>query len=66
VKLNYVIGPRRPGDVVAIYANNDYAKNLLGWEPKLSLDEMMASAWKWEQRLKADEKFYNAQKSGLN
>jgi UDP-glucose 4-epimerase len=52
--------------VVAIYANNDYAKNLLGWEPKLSLDEMMASAWKWEQRLKADEKFYNAQKSGLN
>ena len=24
-KLNYAIGPRRPGDVVAIYANNNKA-----------------------------------------
>lgn len=31
VKLNYEIGPRRSGDVVAIYANNDKAKKLLGW-----------------------------------
>jgi UDP-glucose 4-epimerase len=66
VKLNYTIGPRRPGDVVAIYANNDYAKNELGWDPKFTLDDMMSSAWKWEQRLKADASFYNAQKTGLN
>lgn len=32
VKLNYVIGPRRPGDVVAIYANNDFARSELGWK----------------------------------
>ena len=33
VKLNYKIGPRRPGDIVAIYANNSLAKNTLGWKP---------------------------------
>src|SRR6202142_2543459 len=38
VKLNYKIGPRRPGDVVAIYANNSLAKEALHWEPKFSLD----------------------------
>jgi UDP-glucose 4-epimerase len=66
VKLNYVIGPRRPGDVVAIYANNDFAKNELGWDPKFGLDDMMSSAWKWEQRLKADASFYNNVKTSLN
>jgi len=66
VKLNYAIAPRRPGDVIAIYANNDYARNKLGWEIKYSLDDMMATAWKWEQRLKIDEKLYNKQNSGLN
>jgi UDP-glucose 4-epimerase len=65
-KLNYVIAPRRPGDVVAIYANNDYARKALGWNLKYSLEDMMTTAWKWEQRLQADEQFYNAQKSGLN
>lgn len=57
-KLNYVIGPRRPGDVVAIYANNDYARTQLGWNLKYGLNDMMATAWKWEQRLKVDEKFF--------
>ncbi|MBS1566470.1 MAG: UDP-glucose 4-epimerase GalE, partial [Bacteroidetes bacterium] len=65
VKLNYAIAPRRPGDVIAIYANNDYARQKLGWEIKYSLDDMMATAWKWEQRLKIDEKLYK-QNSGLN
>jgi UDP-glucose 4-epimerase len=57
-KLNYEIGPRRAGDVVAIYANNDYARTQLQWDLKYSLNDMMASAWKWEQRLKVDEKFF--------
>jgi UDP-glucose 4-epimerase len=65
-KLNYTLGPRRPGDVVAIYANNDLAKRQLGWTPECSLDEMMATAWKWEQKLKMDEKFYNGKFSELN
>ena len=50
-KLNYKIGPRRAGDVEAIYANNTKAKELLNWTPKYNIDEMMLSAWKWEQYL---------------
>ncbi len=66
VALNYVIGPRRPGDVVAIYANNEYARKGLNWELKYSLEEMMSTAWKWELRLKTDEKFYSGKPSELN
>lgn len=66
VKLNYEIGPRRPGDVIAIYANNDLAKKQLGWDPKFSLDEMMLTAWKWEQKLKADAAIFTGQPKELN
>lgn len=66
LKLNYTIGPRRPGDVMAIYANNDLAKKLLGWQPKYNLDDMVATAWKWEQRLKADEKVFSGKPRELN
>ena len=52
VKLNYTIGERRPGDVIAIYANNDKAKSILNWEAKYTLPEIMLSAWKWEKALK--------------
>jgi UDP-glucose 4-epimerase len=54
VKLNYELGPRRGGDVIAIYANNNKAKTELGWVPAYNLDDMMASAWKWELKLKAE------------
>ena len=47
-KLNYKIAPRRPGDVVEVYANNNKAKKLLGWETKYDLDAMMDTAWRWE------------------
>ena len=66
IQLNYEMGTRRPGDVVAIYANNDLAKEILGWQPKYSLEEMMSTAWKWEQRLKADEKVFTGKPSELN
>jgi UDP-glucose 4-epimerase len=65
-KLNYTIGPRRPGDVIAIYANNDYAKTQLNWRTQYSLEDMMATAWKWEQRLKVDEKFFQSRSVDLN
>lgn len=51
-KLNYVKTQRRPGDVVAIYANNEKAREILGWNPKYDLDDMMLNAWKWECKLK--------------
>lgn len=50
-KLNYEIGPRRAGDVINIYANNDFVKKELNWTPKYNLDEMMLSAWKWQLNL---------------
>jgi UDP-glucose 4-epimerase len=51
LQLNYKFIERRGGDVEAIYADNTQAKKILGWEPKLSLNDMMLSAWKWEQYL---------------
>ncbi|HVG42073.1 MAG TPA: UDP-glucose 4-epimerase GalE [Chitinophagaceae bacterium] len=65
-KLNYEVGPRRPGDIIAIYANNDKAKTELGWDPQYSLDDMMSTAWKWEQKLKKDEELFTTSKSELN
>jgi len=65
-KLNYVVGPRRAGDVVAIYANNDYARTQLNWETQYSLEDMLSTAWKWEQRLKVDEKFFQSKSVDLN
>jgi len=53
-KLNYKMGPRRPGDVVAVYADNTKARNLLGWETKYDLDQMMDTAWRWEQEMKKE------------
>lgn len=47
-KLNYKIGDRRPGDVVAIYANYEKAARLLGWAPQRNIDDIMRTAWDWE------------------
>mgnify|MGYP001792991636 CR=1 FL=1 len=55
VKLNYEIGPRRSGDVIAIYANNDAAVTQLGWKIKYGITEMMQTAWAWELKIKAAE-----------
>ena len=49
-QLNYEIGPRRPGDVTAIYSNYKKAQDLLGWSPQHDIDDIMSSAWNWEQK----------------
>ncbi len=51
LKLNYSFGPRRAGDVIAIYADNRKAKELLKWEAAKSLNEMMQSAWEWDKKI---------------
>lgn len=48
-KLNYKLGPRRAGDVIAVYADNCKARALLDWETKYNLEQMMDTAWRWEQ-----------------
>jgi UDP-glucose 4-epimerase len=65
-KLNYEIGPRRAGDVMAIYANNDKAKMFLGWEPKMNIDDMMRTAWQWELNVQRDESLFSGQTPELN
>ncbi len=55
-KLNYKIGPRRAGDVIEVYANNNKARKLLDWETKYDLDAMMDTAWRWEQAVAASKK----------
>jgi len=50
--LNYKIVPRRAGDITEAYADTTKANNVLGWKAELSLDEALASAWKWEQKVR--------------
>jgi len=45
----YVIDPRRPGDPDEVYANAEKAKNLLGWEAKLSVERMCEDSWRWQK-----------------
>lgn len=48
-KLNYSIGPRRPGDIIQIYGDVSKAERELSWKAELGLLEMMSSAWNWEK-----------------
>jgi len=52
IKLNYKVGGRRPGDVESIYSNYELAANRLGWEPKYDVEDIMRSAWTWENNRK--------------
>ncbi|MCR9083594.1 MAG: UDP-glucose 4-epimerase GalE [Cyclobacteriaceae bacterium] len=51
VKLNYEIGPRRPGDVVKIWADTQKINEVLGWYPKYSLADSMRDSWNWQKGL---------------
>jgi UDP-glucose 4-epimerase len=53
--LNYEIGPRRAGDIVAIYANNEKAINKLGWKINYTIEDMMRTAWAWEKEVQLKE-----------
>jgi len=52
-KLPYKIVARREGDITSAYANTDKANNVLGWKAQSTLEEAMASAWKWEQKIRS-------------
>jgi len=51
VKLNYQIMDRRPGDIVQVWSDTEYANRELGWKAEKTLDEMTLSAWRWEGTL---------------
>lgn len=47
--LQYEFGPRRDGDIIRVWGDVTKSTNELGWKAELGIDEMMASAWAWEQ-----------------
>lgn len=51
LKLNHRITGRRPGDIEKVWADTTLANRELGWKAEKGLDEMMASAWNWQQHL---------------
>lgn len=51
VKVPYVIGPRRAGDVVAMYADTAKSLNVLGWRTELTLGDALRDAWRWQLAL---------------
>jgi UDP-glucose 4-epimerase len=52
-KLPYKIVARREGDITEAYANIHKANTVLGWKAESTLEEAMASAWKWEQKIRS-------------
>lgn len=49
-KVPYKLVDRRPGDVAACYADASKAKDRLGWEAKLGVEEMTADTWRWQSQ----------------
>ncbi len=50
-RLNYEIGPRRAGDVTAVYADSAKAQDLLNWHVRYNTDDMLRTAWAWQKTL---------------
>jgi UDP-glucose 4-epimerase len=51
VKLNYAIGPRRPGDVEKVYADPSKVNKLLNWKTKYTSSDALLHAWEWEKKI---------------
>jgi len=54
INIPYQLSPRRDGDVEAVYANAGKARSELKWKAKYSIEDMLRSAWNWEQKQKAN------------
>lgn len=54
VKLPWEYAPRREGDIEAIWGNVDKANKVLGWSADTPLDDILRSAWKWQEKLRAE------------
>ena len=49
ITIAYEMAPRRAGDVEQIWSSGDKALSMLGWRTEHTLEEIMASAWAWQQ-----------------
>lgn len=59
IAVPHSIGPRRPGDVVQVWADTTQANNVLGWKATHTLEDMMRSAWQWQIKMNAFEAAQN-------
>jgi UDP-glucose 4-epimerase len=50
-EVPHTFADARPGDPPILYANAKKANEVLGWSPKADLEEIITTAWNWEQRL---------------
>lgn len=51
VQLNYQFADRRAGDVMTMYADASKAEKVLGWKAERNLENMMLTAWKWQNNI---------------
>lgn len=49
IKVPYVIGPRRAGDLPEVWAGTEKAAELLGWKAERTLEDMCRDAWNWQK-----------------
>ena len=54
VKLNWEYAPRREGDIEKVWGNVDKANKVLGWKADTPIADVLASAWKWQKKLRED------------
>ncbi len=50
VKIPFVIGPRRPGDADAVFADVTKAEVLLGWKAEKNIEDMCRDSWRWQSK----------------
>lgn len=55
VKLNWTFAPRREGDIEKVWGNVDKANKVLGWKATTPLKTVLATAWKWQQKLQSQQ-----------
>ena len=53
VDVPYQIVGRREGDIEQVWAKPDKANNVLGWKADTPIEQVLQSAWKWEQKLRS-------------
>jgi len=51
-EIKYEFTRRRPGDPAVLVANYTKAKELLNWQPKFSIEEIISTAWNWHKNPK--------------
>ncbi len=49
VEIPYKISQRRAGDIAKCYAKPSFAKEILGWEAKKTLEDMCVDSWRWQK-----------------